>query len=287
MFFTQSLINALTLSAQYALLAAGFAMIYGISKIINFAHGAFFMWGGYLAFFLTSYAKVPYIIAIITSAVICFLVGMIINKTVIEFVAHDELSTMIVTLGLSMILVNAAEVIFGVQSVSYRSPFSGSLELGNIIIPTDRLFVIVAVSIVLVILFWALYRTKLGLALRTLATDKGVAAIHGINTKVMITVAFGIGAALAGLSGSILTSVFMLSPTVGESVMLMSFLVVILGGIGNIVGGVVAAFGVGILQSFITSYVGGNWSNVSLFMLVIIFLLWRPNGILGAATKRE
>jgi branched-chain amino acid transport system permease protein len=284
----QILMNGLTLSAQYALLAVGFSMIYGISKIVNFAHGSFYMWGGFLAYALHKYAHFPYFVAILGSTALCFLIGILLNKIVIERVVGNELRTMIVTLGLSMILVNAAEVTFGAQSVTYSSPFKGTLEIGHITLPSDRIFVLITVAAVLSLLFWMLYHTKFGLALRTLASDKEMASIHGINTKIMISLAFGLGALLAGLSGGILTSVYVLSPNVGDNAMLMSFMVVILGGIGNMVGGVYAALGVGLLQSFVTTVIGGNWANICLFVCVIILLLWRPAGILGiVSAKRE
>lgn len=280
----QTLIGGLTLGAQYALMALGFSLIFGILGVINFAHGGFYAAGGFVAYYVTTTMGLPYVLGVVAAVLVTAALGYVFELVVIEPRVDDHLATIVLTLGLSLILVAGLLALFGPRAVQFPSPLTGTLRLGGIFVPYARLLVIVVAAAAIVGLYLLLYRTRLGGALRALADDRNMAVVQGMRPKFLFPLAFALATGLAGLSGALVTPLFALSPSVGEQVLMISFLAVILGGLGSLPGAVLASLLVGVLESYVGVYVGGSWAPLILFSAVLVLLVVRPTGLLGKKT---
>ena len=277
----QALINGLALGAQYALMALGFSLIYGVLGVINFAHGAFYALGGYLAYLMVSSVGMPYSLGVVVATVLCAGLGYLCEMAIIEPRIRDHQATLILTLGLGAIITGCLVLGFGPQVLRFPTPFDGTIHLGGLFIPVNRLFVIGVSVVALLGVYALLYRTKLGLAFRALTQDREVALAQGIRPRILLPLAFAIATGLAGLTGAVVTPVFSLAPFVGEQVLLISFIAVIVGGLGSLIGAVIASVGVGMAESLLGVYVGGTVAPLMLFLVVLAVLVARPSGILG------
>jgi branched-chain amino acid transport system permease protein len=280
--FLQAFVNGLTLGAQYALMALGFSLIFGILGVMNFAHGAFYAMGGYVAYTVNQTVGLPYALAVVAAVLATAALGYVFELAVIERRINDHLATIVLTLGLSLVVGASLLAIFGPRSVDFTTPLSGTLRAGGVYIPTARLMIIVVAAAAIAGVYLLLYRTRLGNALRALADDRTMALAQGMRPKVLFPVAFALATGLAGLTGALVTPVFSLAPFVGEHVLMISFLAVILGGLGSLPGAVLASVLVGLFESFVGFYIGGSWAPLMLFTAVLVLLVVRPTGLFGA-----
>ena len=276
----------LSLGTQFALIAIGFTLIFGILGVVNFAHGGFYVLGGYIAFTLTHTLGVPFAIAIVLATLAVGVLGYIVEIVLVEKYVADHLATMLITLGFYQILITAIVVIYGAEPAEFRFPISGAFRGAGFFIPYSNLIVFVVCTLAIAAVYWLVYRTRYGIALRAMADDGPIARAQGIPPARMFPLAFGIATALAGLTGALVTPMLALDPHVGEGVLLKAFIVVILGGMGSIPGAVIAAMVVGMIEAYASVYLGGSKGALALFVLVAIILLVRPQGLLGTEARK-
>jgi branched-chain amino acid transport system permease protein len=276
----------LSIGTQYAMISIGFTLIFGIMGVINFAHGSGYVLGGYFAYVGTSLIGVPYPIAVVIAALGAGVVGYVIERLFVDKYVNDHIATMIITLGLYLIITTAIILVFGPEPVDFRFPVSGSLRGEGLYIPYSNLIVLVVCGVAIAAVYYLIYRTRYGIALRAMADNPRVAAAQGIFPSRMFPMAFAIAMALAGLTGALVTPILVLEPHLGEAMLLKSFIVVILGGLGSVTGATLAALIVGMVEAYSSVYLGGSQGALVLFVIVLIILLVRPSGLMGREVRR-
>ena len=280
----QTTIGGLTLGAQYALMALGFSLAFGILRVINFAHGAFYVVGGYLAYWVTTELGLPYVLGVVVAVLGTAAIGYAFELFIIERRIDDHLATIVLTLAASLIGGAAMLSLFGAQAVPFRGQLTGTFRLGGVFVPHARVMIIVVAGLAIGAVYLLLYKTQIGNALRALTDDREMAVAVGMSPKVLFPLAFAIATGLAGLTGALVTPQFSLAPFVGEQVLMISFVAVILGGLGSLPGAVIASVLVGLVEAFVGTYVGGSWAPLLLFTGILVLLVVRPSGLLGHRT---
>jgi branched-chain amino acid transport system permease protein len=284
--FLEAAIIGIMLGAQYALLALGFTLVFGILGVVNFAHGGLYVLGGYVAYACVAMLGLPYPVAVLGAVLATAALGYLFEFLIIERCVNDHLSTMMLTLGFYLVISTSVLAIFGPLSPQFSFPVTGTLRAGGIYVPLENLVVLGTCLLAIGGLYLLIYRTDFGRALRALADDRPVAAAQGVRPTLMFPLAFALATGLAGLTGALVTPILMLAPTVGDPVLVTSFLTVILGGLGSIGGAMVAAFIVGIVEAYSSVYLGGSTGALALFVLVLILLVVRPEGLFGRPMRR-
>lgn len=279
--FLSAGIIGVSLGTEYALLALGFTLIFGILGVVNFAHGGFYAMGGYAAYACVSALGLPYPLAVLVALLLTGAVGYAYELFVIERLVDDHLATMMLTLGLYLFLSTGILVTFGPESPKFPFPVTGALHFRGIFVPLENFVVLCVCLAAISVVYTIIYRTNFGRALRALADDRPVAAAQGIRARILFPLAFGLATGLAGLTGALVTPILSLAPHVGDPVLATSFLIVILGGLGSIGGATAAAFIVGIVEAYSSVYLGGSKGALALFVLVLIILVVRPTGLAG------
>jgi branched-chain amino acid transport system permease protein len=278
-FVTAGLIG-ISLGAQYTLLALGFTLIFGILGVVNFAHGGFYVLGGYLAY-AVHHLGVPYPFAVVIATLLTAALGYLFQLFLVERIVDDHLATLMLTLGLYLIMSTGVLVVFGPQSPQFTFPVTGTLRSGGFYIPLENLVVLTVCLTAIAAVYLLMYRTDFGRALRALADDRPVATAQGLRPRLLFPLAFGLATGLAGLTGALVTPILSLAPHIGDPVLATSFLIVILGGLGSIGGATVAAFIVGMVEAYSSVYLGGSKGALVLFVLVLVILVVRPSGLFG------
>jgi len=285
------LLQALVRGSMYALMGAGLSLIFGIIGIVNFAHGELYMIGAYLMYLVSVALGLPFVVGLGAAAASLFLVGVLIERGLIEPLRQRAgrewlLDSFVLTIGLMVILQNLALVTMGSERQGLASMLPGSLSWGDVSISYDRV-IILGVSLLVVAGLWAFVRfTDTGKAIRATAQDPEAAQTLGIDVRRIHTLAFGLGAALAGLAGALLLPILPAYPTVGMQPVLKSFAVVILGGLGNIAGAVAGGVLLGIVEAFAEFFLSAGWQSVLTPLLIVLVLLVRPSGLFSAAGAR-
>lgn len=286
------IINGLSFGFSIALVAIGLSLVFGSMDIVNFAHGEFFMMGGYGLFFLLpilaglpligeSWALV-YVTAMIIAAAIVALIAIVIEKLTLEpLQGRDPLQSLIVTFGLVLILQQIAFELFGGGIKQVRPMVSGSVSLAGISYPSNRLIAILGALLLLGGVYWILVKTRFGIQIRAAAQDRETARSLGVQADRVFMAAFGLSAILAVFAAAFLVPLRSLYPTVGATVILDAFIVVIIGGLGSITGAVVAALLIGLMQSLTVLFLPPFASQIASFALLIVVLLVRPQGLMG------
>jgi branched-chain amino acid transport system permease protein len=275
----QQIANGLTNGALYALLAAGITVIYGLTQTVNFAQGEFMMLGAYVVLAVTR-ADAGYVVAVVAAVLVLAGLGIVSERTVFNGAEHRPLSAFIVSLGLVAILQSVAVGIWGADTQSIDTPVTGTVKAAGVIFSTQRLIVLGVGAVVLALMVAYIQFTRDGRALRSVAGDRMMSAVLGINTRSAVLRAFAIGGALAGLAGALLASISPLTPYIGGNFVFKGFAIALIGGLGNVVGAISVAFALGITESVLTSYVSGEWQDAYVFAIMIAFLLVRPTGLM-------
>lgn len=276
----------ISLGTQYALISIGFTLIFGIMGVVNFAHGGFYILGGYFAFTLTHALGLPYVAAVVVAMLGTAVLGYIIEMLFVEKYVADHLATMLITLGIYQIMITGITLVYGAEPAEFRFPVSGSYRGTGFYIPYSNLIVFAVCAVAIASVYWLVFKTRYGIALRAMADDGAVARAQGIPPAKMFPMAFGIATALAGLTGALVTPILALEPHGGEAVLLKAFIVVILGGLGSITGAMIAAFAVGLVEAYSSVYLGGSKGALALFVLVVLLLLVRPQGLFGTVARK-
>jgi branched-chain amino acid transport system permease protein len=276
----------LSLGTQYALICIGFTLIFGIMGVVNFAHGGFYILGGYFAFTLTHTFGLPFPIALLLAALATGAVGCLVEIIFVEKYVADHLATMLITLAIYQIMITGITLLYGAEPVQFRFPVKGSFHGSGYYIPYASMIVFAVCAVAIIAVYYLVYRTRYGIALRAMADDGQVARAQGIAPMTMFPLAFGIATALAGLTGALVTPILALEPTGGEAVLGKAFIIVILGGLGSITGAMISAFIVGLIEAYTSVYLGGSRGALALLALVVLILLVRPQGILGTVARK-
>ncbi|WP_321792467.1 branched-chain amino acid ABC transporter permease [Burkholderia pyrrocinia] len=276
----------LSLGTQYALISIGFTLIFGILGVVNFAHGGFYILGGYIAYSLSQSMGVPFFFAVLIAALATGVLGYLTEVLVIERYVTDPLATMLITLGIYQIIATGVTVSYGAEPMNFPFPIAGSLRGAGFYIPYSNLIVMGVCALAIAGVYCLVFKTRYGIALRAMADDGAVARAQGIRPSRMFPLAFAIATALAGLTGALVTPILALEPFGGDAVLGKAFIVVILGGLGSVTGAMVAAFVVGLIEAYSSVYLGGSQGALALFVLVMLILLVRPQGLLGTVTRK-
>jgi branched-chain amino acid transport system permease protein len=276
----------LGLGTQYALICIGFTLIFGILGVINFAHGGFYILGGYIAYTFSHSLGLNYVAAVVAGTLATAAIGYVIEYLVVDRYVNDHLATMLITLGLYQVMTTGLVYFYGPEPAEFRFPVSGSFRSGGIYMPYANLIVFVICALAIAGVYWLIFKTRYGIALRAMADDRPVATAQGIRPARMFPMAFAIATGLAGLTGALVTPILALEPHGGEAVVTKAFIIVILGGLGSVGGATLAAFIVGVVEAYSSVYLGGSKGALALFVLVMIILLVRPSGLLGRQTRR-
>jgi branched-chain amino acid transport system permease protein len=278
---SQVLVNGLSLGAIYILVALGFTLLFGIMRVVNFAHGAFAMLGGYALYFLYGVYKLPYPIAIIGGALLVAAVSLILERLVFRWFYHKMFQSMIALLGLNMAIVYTAVMVWDVNERSIPAVANGILELGGLTLPFDRL-IIMGIAVVVLAAFWLFVtHTRHGLAMRAAAQDVETAATQGVNTLFIYKLAFFIAIFMTALAGGLYAQTYALSPFMGDRPLMVAFIVVILGGMGSVSGAALGGLLLGLTESFLSTFYGASVSTFVSFGVVVALLIFRPWGLLG------
>jgi branched-chain amino acid transport system permease protein len=276
----------LSMGTQYALISLGFTLIFGILGVINFAHGAFYILGGYVAYTCSHALGMPYVASVLLATAASGILGYLVERFLVDKRVGDELAAMIITLGVSLVMTTAATAIFGPEPAPIEFPVSGSLRGPGFRMSWANFIVFLVCTVVIAGVYLLMYRTRFGISLRAMADDRAVATAQGIHPSRMFPIAFGLATALAGLTGALVTPILALEPHGGDAILTKSFMVVILGGLGSISGATIAAFIVGIVEAYTSVYLGGSRGALALFVLVLVILIVRPTGLMGRDTRR-
>jgi branched-chain amino acid transport system permease protein len=301
MLFISQLANALVIGTLYALMALGLSLIFGVLKLVNFAHGESLMVGGYLYYFLaTSFIVnslgLPLPIALIAMIPLAYIFGIILEKVFLrsayvrKMARYDEY-VILVTFTLGIFLQNLALPIFGPYNRQAPAIFKGRIRVGELIIAGDRITAAMIAFIVIGILLFFLYRTYLGKGLRAVAQNPGAASIVGMKVSRMRGMAFGIGVSLAGIAGALLGPIFLVNPGMGIPFAVKAFVIVVLGGMGSIIGTIVGAFILAIVESFGSILLPDPsralaYKDAYGLLLLVLILLVRPQGLFGEKERR-
>ncbi|MCQ5025282.1 branched-chain amino acid ABC transporter permease [Oscillibacter valericigenes] len=283
--FLSYLISGISLGSVYALIALGYTMVYGIAKMLNFAHGDVIMVGGYISFCAVSYLGLPGWIGVVLAVLVCTVLGVVIERLAYKPLrAAPSLAVLITAIGVSYFLQNSALLIWGAASISYPPLISGSLPLfgGKLSIPYVSLLTVVVCLVIMAALTTFINQSKMGKAMRACSEDKGAAQLMGINVNATISTTFAIGSALAAIAGVLLCSSYsILSPTTGSMPGIKAFTAAVFGGIGSIPGAFLGGLLLGIIESLAKAYISTNLANSIVFAVLIVVLLVRPAGLLG------
>jgi len=279
----QALLNGFGLAVVYILVALGLTLIFSILEVINFAHGEFYMLGGFAAYYLSAVGGLNYVATLVLAMLLVGLAGVVAERLIFRHLRGKTLNAFIVSLGLLWVLQATAQLSFGVLDKSVPSAVSGIVRLGGVIVSRERMFVILTAVALIVGLYLFLKFTRTGQAMRAVAQDAEAAALQGVNIELTSALGFGIGCALAGAAGALLAPIFAVSPTMGALPVVKAFIIIIVGGMGSLPGAVLGGLLLGAVEGVGTLFMSSAAVNILGFLMVIAILLLRPRGLLGAA----
>ena len=288
----QYLINGISIGAVYAIIALGYTMVYGIAKMLNFAHGDVIMVGAYISFCVTNYLGLPAFVSVIAAMVVCTVLGILIEGLAYKPLrGTPSLAVLITAIGVSYFLQNTAQLIWSSSPKNFTSivnikPFS--IFGGQLTITGEMIVTVLTAVVVMLVLTWFTTRTKMGKAMRAVSEDRDAAQLMGINVNQTISMTFAIGAALAAVAGVLLCStVPILQPTTGSMPGIRAFTAAVFGGIGSIPGAMIGGILLGIIENFAKAYLSTQFSDAIVFGVLIIILLVKPAGLMGKQIQEK
>jgi branched-chain amino acid transport system permease protein len=284
--FVSQLFNGLVLGALLALISSGLTIIYGTLGVLNLAHGAMFMLGGYAGWLAFSYTG-SFVAAVLAGTLFVMLVGVAMEVLIIRhFYSRPHEDQLLVTFGLGIVFVEAVRFFFGSLSKAVPPPSGlvGITPIGFMFYPTYRLALLAIILVALIVLYLILYRTRIGMVVRAGIEDSAMVDALGINVYKVFTLVFGIGAMAAGFAGIVNAPVVSIAPDVGEAILVQTFTVIVIGGVGSFPGAVLGGLIAGEIIS-ITSMFNPGYSYVMLFVAMTLVLVLRPYGLLGTAGR--
>jgi branched-chain amino acid transport system permease protein len=284
--FVSQLFNGLVLGALLALISSGLTIIYGTLGVLNLAHGAMFMLGGYAGWLAYTHTS-SFVVAVVAGSLFVMLVGVVMERVIIRyFYARPHEDQLLVTFGLGIVFVEAVRFFFGSLSKAVPAPpaLVGITPLGFMLYPTYRLALLGIVVVALIVLYLVLYRTRIGMIVRAGIEDSAMVDALGIDVYKVFMLVFGIGAMAAGFAGIVNAPVVSIAPDVGEAILVQTFTVIVIGGVGSFPGAVLGGLIAGEIIS-LTSMFNPGYSYVMLFVAMTLVLVFRPYGLLGTAGR--
>ncbi len=281
--FLQSLISGILIGGVYALIGIGLTIIFGVMRIINFAHGDIMMIGMYLTYNLFTLCGVDPFVSVVLCIPIMFLFGSLLQLVFVNRIL-DALpqNQILLTIGLGLIMSNTIMLIYTsdykILTTSYSS---GSIDLAGISVSQPLAISFVITVFLTVMLYWFLMKTDIGQAIRATAQDREAAQLMGINVKRMSMIAFGLGAAMAGTAGALISPTYYIFPQIGSTFTLKAFVITVLGGMGSVIGATIGGIVIGIAESMGALYISSGWKEVLVYILFLLVLLFKPSGLLG------
>ena len=267
--------------AFYAMLSLGLAVIFGMLNVINFTHGAQFMMGAVAAWLLLGLLDVPFWASLVLAPLIVGLFGVVIERLLLKRIYHlDHLYGFLLTFGLALIIEGLFQWKWGSSGAPYPAPITGGTDLGFMIMPTYRLFVVVAALVICLATWYGIERTRLGAYLRAGTENPGMVQAFGINLPLIVTLTYGFGAGLAAFAGVLAAPVMQVSPLMGADIVVVVFAVVVVGGMGSILGSIVTGLMLGVVEGLTRVYYPPA-SNVVIFVIMAVVLMFRPSGLFG------
>ena len=267
----------------YAILSLGLAVIFGLLNVINFAHGALFMTGALITWMAMNYFGINYWWMLVLAPLVVGLFGVVIERLLLRWIYKlDHLYGLLLTLGLTLLIEGVFRSIYGVSGLGYDTPevLEGATNLGFMIMPNYRAWVVVASLVVCLSTWYVIEKTKLGAYLRAGTENPRLVEAFGINVPVMVTLTYAFGAALAAFAGVLAAPVYQVSPLMGQNLIIVVFAVVVIGGMGSIMGSILTGLGLGVIEGF-TKVFYPEASSTVVFVIMVIVLLIRPAGLFG------
>jgi branched-chain amino acid transport system permease protein len=283
----QAVVNGLLIGGIYALVSIGVTLIFGVVKIVNFAQGEFVMIGMYLSFFLATRAGIDPLVSLVIVMPVMFLVGMAFQHFLIRRVLSlGDMPQIFLTFALSVLLMNVALLLFTANYRTVQTPYTdAAFHIGDVYISVAKLIAFVLAMVFSGALTLFLKTTDLGKAMRAAAQNRDVAMLMGINTNLVFAVAVGLALALAGAAGSLLMPFYPVYPTVGQVFVLMAFVAVVLGTLGNVTGALIAGLMMGVAESLGIQFVGADSGLIVVFLMLLLTLAIRPTGLFGGRAR--
>jgi branched-chain amino acid transport system permease protein len=280
--FLLYLINGIVIGVINAISAIGVSLIVGIMKVVNFAHGELFIFAGYFSYHLSQSLGLPPLLAMVAAVGMTFLIGLLMEWTLIRPTYGDDMRSLIITFILSIVLQNAALLIFGPYPLKPPALISGATNIFGLFYYGNQRLISFFISLaVLFLIFYLLKRTWFGKAIRAISQDRQMASMIGIDHWKMNTFSFGLGAALAGVAGVIVAPIFPVTPSGSAAISLTAFVIVVLGGMGSLKGCIIGGLLLGLIENLGAAYISTMYRNIFAFIILILVLVIRPWGLFG------
>ncbi|WP_130863975.1 branched-chain amino acid ABC transporter permease [Bacilliculturomica massiliensis] len=286
----QQIVNGISLGSIYALIALGYTMVYGIIKLINFAHGDIYMIGAYTGFAVVTYTNLGFFPALIIAMIACSALGVVTEKVAYKPLrSASRIAVLITAIGVSLLMEYVMMFFVTADVRSYPDVLSNaSFEIGGVIIKMQQIYILITTVLLMVFLQYIVHRTKVGKAMRAVSIDRDAAELMGIKVDQTISYTFAIGSALAGAAG-VLVGIYYnsINPLMGIMPGLKAFVAAVLGGIGSIPGAMIGGMSIGVIENMVSGYGGSLIKDAVVFAILIIVLLVKPSGILGKNTREK
>jgi len=279
-FFTQVLVNGLMLGMTYVLIASGFSLIYGIMRLLNFAHGEFYMLGAFATYLLCERLGLDYFTAIALSMIIMAILGVLVYHVFFRPFRDQHDPSLVIALAIAMLIGGLGLLIFGDEDKSVPSPFPGVIKVLGVTLSMERIVVIIVAIILMATLTFYIKYSRMGQAMRAVSQDREAAALQGIGVNSTFTLCMAISSALAGAAGALLAPLFFVNPFIGMHAVLKALIVVVIGGLGSIPGAIAGGLLLGFVESIGNTFLG-NITEMLGFVLVMVVLMFRPQGLFG------
>jgi len=281
------ILRAFIQGSIYALASIGLSLQWGVLRNLNFSHGAAITFGAYIVWFSLESLGFTYLFAFIAMLLASFVLGIAIEwLTVKPFFAKNDTNIFIATVALSSIMAQVYHIVFGGRQKFMRPLVDQLIKIGPLQATVQELLTILITAFTLVVLWFILQRTKTGRSIRAVSQDQVGAILSGINTRRVYSTTLGVATMLAGIAGMLLGPIYFVSPHMGESPMVKAFIIVILGGLGSLKGTVIAAFIVAMVEVLVGRYIGVTWAPMMLFIIMIMILIFRPQGLFGVSNRK-
>lgn len=289
--FLQQMINGLSLGSIYALIALGYTMVYGIIKLINFAHGDIYMLGAFTAFYATTFFHLNFFVALIIAMLLCGVLGVVIERIAYKPLRHaTRITALITAMGVSYVLEYTMQYFAGSDVKTFPTDLleNTTFSLGGVRITMMQIYIFVITIILMVLLTYIVNKTKMGRAMRAVSVDEDAAKLMGINVDTTISFTFFLGSCLAGVAG-VLVGVYYnsINPLMGMTPGLKAFIAAVFGGIGNIPGAMIGGLFIGIAETLVTAYGSSLYKDAIVYVILILVLILKPDGLLGKNVKEK
>lgn len=288
--FIQQMVNGISLGSIYALIALGYTMVYGIIKLINFAHGDVYMIGAYIGFAVTTYAQLGFFPALVISMVSCAVLGVVIERVAYKPLrASTRIAVLITAIGMSLFLEYVMMFFVGAEVRSYPKLLSNqAFHLGDVVINMQQIYIVATAIALMILLQFIVHKTKTGKAMRAVSIDRDAAQLMGIKVDNTISFTFAVGSAFAGAAG-VLVGIYYnsIDPLMGIMPGLKAFIAAVFGGIGNIPGAMIGGVAIGIMETLVSGYGNSMYRDAVVFAFLIIILILKPSGLLGKNIREK